>query len=139
MLLSVYLNQFYTLIFIYVFLSLDSSAESMGELISAKFTHFENDDPDYPNMDGLTAQHVFVEPRPTKASLGNAAVAKERRERMNQLVCIDESLVSFEFVMLCELMSGCRRERKGSRTQTAICDEEISEYSSQSGYADQFR
>ena len=56
----------------------------MEDLIQAKFTHFENDDPDYPNMDGLTRQHVFVAPRPTKASSGNAAVAKERREKYNQ-------------------------------------------------------
>lgn len=56
----------------------------MGELIQAKFTHFENDDPDYPNMTGLTNQYVFVAPRPTKASLGNAAVAKERRSKFEQ-------------------------------------------------------
>lgn len=62
------------------------SSETMEDLVQAKFTHFENDDPDYPNMDGLTNQHVFVAPRPTKASLGNAAVAKERRAKFNEEV-----------------------------------------------------
>ena len=60
----------------------------MEELIQAKYTHFECDDPDYPSLDGLSHQHVFVSPRPTKASLGNALVAKERRDKYDQQVYI---------------------------------------------------
>lgn len=74
----------------------------MEDLIQAKFTHFENDDPDYPNMDGLANQHVFVAPRPTKASLGNAAVAKERRAKFNEALAEDkkfDQLPSERFIM----------------------------------------
>ena len=70
----------------------------MEDIIQAKFTHFENDDPDYPNMDGLTNQHVFVAPRPTKASLGNAAVAKERREKFNAAVRVYNMLLFLQCI-----------------------------------------
>ena len=50
----------------------------MAEIIGGKFSHFENDDPDYPNLDGLTNTNVFVKPRPTKASIGNAATAQQK-------------------------------------------------------------
>lgn len=65
-----------------------SASETMEDLIQAKFTPPENDDPDYPNMSGLSNSHVFVAPRPTKASLGNAAIAKTRREKLKQ-VCVN--------------------------------------------------
>jgi hypothetical protein len=68
------------------------ASETMGELIQASFTHFECDDPDYPSMDGLANQHVFVAPRPTKASLGNAAVAKERRQKYDQAQADEQKL-----------------------------------------------
>lgn len=106
-----------------------SASETMEDIVQAKFTHFENDDPDYPNMDGLTNQHVFVAPRPTKASLGNAAVAKERREKFNAAVRgIMLSYLCFPGADCNILFSGGGGEAAQRIAQGKIYYEKVSKY-----------
>jgi hypothetical protein len=53
----------------------------VGDLVQGKFTHFENDDPDYPNLEGLVVHNHSVMPRATKASQGWATIARKKAEQ----------------------------------------------------------
>jgi hypothetical protein len=50
--------------------------------VQGKFTHFENDDPDYPNLEGLVVHNNSVVPRSTKASQGWATMARKKAEQV---------------------------------------------------------
>lgn len=72
-------------------LLLFSANETMGDLIQAKFTNFQNYDADYPSMSGLVDKSALPLPKSTRAS---TMVAEKSRNDQTQ-----KSIPEKRFVM----------------------------------------
>jgi hypothetical protein len=49
----------------------------MEAIIQARYTNFDNDDSDYPNLSGLVDKTTVPRPRATKSSVDNAIRTKQ--------------------------------------------------------------
>ena len=59
------------------FLCTHSADETVEQLVQAKYTHFGNDDADYPNVSGLSGKSTRIAPRGTRASDMQSSSRKE--------------------------------------------------------------
>lgn len=56
--------------------------ENVGSLVRGKYTNFENDDADYPHIDGLVDKGAIPAPKGTKTSIMQADINKRKAAKL---------------------------------------------------------